>query len=179
MLAHRIDLVSEEELLSLPETVDKVELLDGEVILAPAPALSHQRVVLEIAVALRAWALQQSAPWTVGIAPQDFRFARSRILQPEVWVLRGRIPLDHLGPIDQVPDLCVEVTSLDRAYDRVTKRFVYAAGGVKEYWVTSPRGPVERFFGEGLAEREEVTGRLVSAVLPGFELDLDAVFSAD
>jgi Uma2 family endonuclease len=74
-------LVSEEEFLSLPESMDKVELLDGEVIVPPAPSFRHQEILGRLCAALRVWAQTYAAPITVGQSPLDVRFAANRILQ--------------------------------------------------------------------------------------------------
>ena len=107
----------------------------------------------------------------------DVRFAADRILQPDTMVFRGRIPKGQRGPIDQVPELCVEVVSSDRAYDRVTKRFVYAAAGVGEYWIVDPNAFVERWSGPGLGREEILRERLTTTLLPGFDLDLGRLFA--
>lgn len=76
-----------------------------------------------------------------------------------------------------MPRLCVEVVSSNRLRDRVTKRMVYGAAGVPEYWVVDPGGWVERFHGDNLDEVDVVDhGRLVSAVLPDLVVDLDDLF---
>lgn len=168
----RPTLVTEEEFLALPETLDKVELIDGEVFVAPSPTYGHQWIVRKILVALSVWADGRKEPFTVGQAPSDIRFAHGRILQPDVYVVHGHVPLDTQGPLDVIPFLCVEVLSKDRRHDRVTKRFVYAAAGVAEYWVVEQQGLVERWTGDDLDIAEEVTGVLTSKHLPGFSLDL-------
>jgi Uma2 family endonuclease len=170
-------LVSEREFLQLPESVDKIELVDGEVVVAPSPSFWHQEVLARIVSALRTWARKQPRPVTVGQAPLDVRFGPGRILQPDAFVLFGRVPRNHTGPIGAVPALCVEVLSSDRLHDRVTKRAIYGAAGVAEYWVVEPAGMVERWAGPGLARADEVRGRLTSRLLPGFALDLRRVFS--
>ena len=44
-----------------------------------------------------------------------------------------RCPLaDMHGPIDRVPDLCVEILSNNRTYDRLTKRQRQRRGRIKE-----------------------------------------------
>jgi Uma2 family endonuclease len=170
-------LVSEKEFLSLPESNQFIELLDGEVIMSPAPSVRHQMLVVELLVALRDWASKQKKSFFVGIGPQDIRFAKNRILQPDIYILAGKVDLDHKGPLDVVPLLCVEVASSNRVYDRVTKRSVYGDAGVREYWVVEPRGPVERFFCDRLTEREELTSVLASPLLPGFRLSLKPLFA--
>lgn len=172
MHALRPALVSEEEFLALPEGVAKVELLDGEVLVSPSPSLRHQRVLINLVFALESWARQHVAPATVAQSPVDVRFGPDRILQPDAFVVLDRLPLDARGPLDRVPELCVEVLSTDRVVDRVTKRLIYAAAGVREYWVVEQTGVVERWSGDALSEAEEVGEILTSPLLPGFSLDV-------
>ena len=114
---------------------------------------------------------------TVGQAPLDVRFAPGRILQPDAFVLFARVPRSHEGPIDRIPQLCVEVLSGERVHDRVTKRLLYGAAGVAEYWVVEPAGVIERWSGPGLARADELRRRLTTPLLPGFVLDLRRLFA--
>ena len=169
-------LVSEEEFLRLPESTARIELVDGEVVVSPSPTYWHQEILGRIVVALRAWAGRQKRPVTVGQAPLDVRFGSGRILQPDAFVLFARVARRHEGPIDKIPQLCVEVLSSERLHDRVTKRLLYAAAGVAEYWVVEPAGVVERWSGPGLARAEALRRRLTTPLLPGFVLDLRRLF---
>jgi Uma2 family endonuclease len=169
--------VSEAEFLRLPESTAKIELLDGEVVMSPTPTYWHQELVGRLIVALRSWASTQRRPVTVGHAPLDVRFAPGRILQPDVFVLFGRIPQRQRGPLERIPELCVEVLSDDRVHDRVTKRLVYAAAGVKEYWVVEPAGLVERWTCKGFERAERSSTKIATPLLPGFALDLRHLFA--
>lgn len=91
-------------------------------------------------------------------------------------MILGVVPLDREGPVDQVPQLCVEVLSTNRAYDRLTKRFVYAAAGVEELWIVEPSGLVERWQGPGLSQAEELKESLTTPVLAELHLDLTTLF---
>jgi Uma2 family endonuclease len=174
----RSQLVTEEEFLSLPESLERQELLDGEVIVAPSPSFRHQEVLRRILAALGLWADRQERPVTIGQSPLDVRFAPGRILQPDAFVILDAVPLDLEGPVQRVPEICIEVLSTDRVYDRVTKRYVYAAAGVREYWVVHARGPIERMHGEGLGAIELCSERLVTPLLPGLELDVSTLFAS-
>jgi Uma2 family endonuclease len=165
-------LVSEAEFLALPETTQRLELIDGELIVSPSPSYQHQEALSRLIVSLRNWAAAQARPVTIGLAPLDVRFAPDRVLQPDAFVLFAHLPANHAGPIEQIPELCVEVLSQNRAHDRLTKRFVYAEAGVAELWTVEPTGSVERWSGPGLSQSQLLTERLVSPLLPGFELDL-------
>lgn len=167
-------LVTEAEFLSLPETTERVELVDGEVLVSPSPSFWHQEILARIVHALRDWAAARPDV-SVAQAPLDVRFGVARILQPDAMVFLRRL-VDQEGPLDSIPELCIEVLSRNRAYDRITKRFLYAEAGVREYWIVDPAGLVERRTGDGLSQAEEVTRTLDSALLPGFSLDLSAVF---
>ena len=170
-------LCSEEDFLALPESTAKIELVDGEVVVSPSPNYWHREILGRIVVALRAWAARQKKPVTVGQAPLDVRLARGRIVQPDAFVLFARVARNHEGPIDRVPQLCVEVLSSDRLHDRVTKRLLYAAANVTEYWIVEPAGMIERWSGAGLARAEELRQRLTTPLLPGFALDLHRLFA--
>lgn len=170
-------LVTEREFLRLPESMTKIELVDGEVVVSPSPDYWHQEMLTRIVTALRRWADRQKRTVTVAQAPLDVRFGRGRILQPDAFVLLAEISASHHGPIDRIPEVCVEVLSSDRVHDRVTKRLIYGMAGVKEYWVVEPAGVIERWFGQALAESEEIRERLTTSLLPGFRLDLRRLFS--
>lgn len=176
MLARRPALVTEEEFLSLPETMQKVELIDGEVIVSPAPSPGHQELVGRLYYALSTWARTRKDV-TVGLSPVDIRFAPDRILQPDLFVMFERIRRDARGPITRIPELCVEVLSGDRVHDRVTKRMIYAAAGVREYWIVEPMPLIERRTGPGLAVEDVVEGVLTTPLLPGFSLDLAELYA--
>ncbi|MBX2799637.1 MAG: Uma2 family endonuclease [Myxococcales bacterium] len=167
------DLVSEEEFLSLPETTQRVELLDGEVIVARSPTWGHQNLVGRFYRALAAWA-DEHPPAAVALAPLDVRFGPGRILQPDVLLVLQGIPMNASMPLDVMPDLVIEVLSRRRSYDRITKRVVYAEAGVAEYWVVDgTRKLVEVHTEDGTTL---VRGSLESARLPGFSLDVAALF---
>lgn len=175
MHARRLALVTEEEFLQLPESMQKVELIDGEVVMSPAPSFLHQEILRRLLLALGIWARGRRV--TVGQSPLDIRFGPDRILQPDAFVLLDPVPLGHKGPLDRVPELCIEVISSDRLYDRVTKRMVYAAAGVREYWVLEHLPSIERFFGEGLSQIERIEDTLASPLLPGFSLPLEELYA--
>lgn len=167
--------VTESEFLALPESNQPVELVDGEVIVAPSPSFWHQEVLSRVVAALRAWAGDRPDV-TVAQAPLDVRFGPGRILQPDAMVFLERLGLDVETPLSRIPEICVEVLSSNRAYDRLTKRYLYAEGGVAEYWLVDPGGLVERRSQAGLASSEELREQLSTPLLPGFILDIPSLF---
>ncbi|MDF3069434.1 MAG: hypothetical protein K0R38_5035 [Polyangiaceae bacterium] len=170
-------LVTEAEFLSLPETMQRIELIDGEVYVPPSPTYWHQETQWRIITSLRQWAATQSHPITVCHSPLDVRFAPGRILQPDGFVLFSALPPTHIGPIDEIPALCIEVLSTSRAHDRVTKRAIYAEACVRELWTVEQEGFIERWSGDSLSHGETVHDVLRSPLLPGFELALPTLFA--
>ena len=177
MVTRATALVSEAEFLALPVSSTKTELLDGEVIVAPSPSPRHQILVRRLVTALEVWAKSSDPAPFVGLSPFDLKLGAERILQPDIFVILGPVDQTAPQPWMVVPDLCVEVLSSDRVYDRVLKRLVYAQAGVREYWTIEPYGVVERWTGEGLATMTEVRDRLTTPLLPGFELDVPELFA--
>lgn len=169
-------LVSEAEFLALPESTRRVELIDGEVVVPPSPSFWHQEVLGRLVSSLRRWARGREV--TVAQAPLDVRFGPDRILQPDAMVFLHALDRDAPTPVDVVPELCIEVLSTDRAYDRVTKRFIYAEAGVAEYWIVDAGRGVERRDGPGLARIEVVTNELTTPLLPGLAVDVAALLAA-
>lgn len=163
--------VSEAEFQTLPESLDRIELLDGEVVLSPSPSGPHQRVVTELAIELGLWS-RSHPPAAVRVALLDVRFAPERILQPDLVVFVDGLEPDAAVPLTTTPDLCVEVLSARRSYDRITKRHVYAEAGVPEYWVVDlEERCVEVYRGSELVRTER--GVLTSSLLLGLSIDVE------
>jgi Uma2 family endonuclease len=169
-------IVSESEFLALPESNQPIELVDGEVIVTPSPGYRHQEVLARMVSALRGWVAASGAEASVVQAPLDVRFGAGRILQPDAMVFLQALAADVATPVERIPEICIEVLSHNRAYDRVTKRYLYAEAGVQEYWIVDPAGMLERRSGPALSQLDEISGSLTSPLLAGFALDLEPLF---
>lgn len=126
--------LSRADLDALPDDGHRYELLDGALIVTPAPNPLHQRVVLNLAVALRGVA----PPGTeVLVAPLDVALAEDTLLQPDVILARAS-DLTTRG-LQGAPLLAVEVASPStRRMDLTLKRSRYEAAGCRAYWVVDP-----------------------------------------
>ncbi len=115
------------------------EIVNGVLLMTPAPSWSHQEVVLEIASYLRTY-VRTTGLGGVFTAPIDVELSPKDVFQPDVVVLlkesREKLRERH---IVGAPDLVVEVASRGTApYDRLTKYDAYARAGVPEYWIVRP-----------------------------------------
>lgn len=170
---------------ALPE--GRYDLLEGELLVTPAPSRRHQLIQLRLAAALLAWVEARGAGHVYG-APLDVELRQEDpavVVQPDVvYVAAGGpaalTPHGVVGP----PQLVVEVVSPGSArLDGVRKRAIYESFGVGEYWlVLADLDQVELLAREAgrsgfapprLLERGDA---LASGQLPGFALPLEHLF---
>lgn len=112
------------------------ELIDGIVYVSPPPGWSHQFMLGEIFVVLRAACPPDlRVGMTIGYRPDH-----ANELVPDLVVVRRSDA--HGVRLEGTPLLAVEVASPSTSrYDRVLKRQVYEARGVPSYWLLDPRKP--------------------------------------
>lgn len=165
--------MTEEEFLQIPESLDHIELIDGEVYMAPAPSFAHQDVLARINEQLRAWA-RANPPAIAAFSPLDIRMGPGRILQPDAMLWVGGL-VDRTSPITTIPDLVVEVLSGKPSYDRLAKKLIYFEAGVREYWIVDP---ILKTFeiAHGLETRAPSRETVASAVAPGLLVDPEDIF---
>ncbi|XVV05413.1 Uma2 family endonuclease [Actinosynnema sp. CA-248983] len=125
-----------DDLEGMPDDGRRYELIDGMLVVSPAPGPVHQK-----AVGVLVARLVVACPGDMHVFPAPFsvRTSRSTELQPDVVVARDEDVVDRLlAP----PVLVVEVLSPStRLYDINTKKAAYERMGVASYWVIDPRSP--------------------------------------
>jgi Uma2 family endonuclease len=126
-----------DDLQNIPEDGHRYELLDGTLLVTPAPNTVHQDCVLSLAILLRNAAL---ADQKVMIAPFDWLIGARTSFEPDVLVARRADIGKH--NLSVPPLLAVEVLSPStRRIDLVLKRDAYASAGVASYWIVDPEVP--------------------------------------
>ena len=163
----------------------RYELLDGELLLTPAPNLKHQRLQLRLGMRLAQF-IEERGLGELFFAPCDVVLSNTDVVQPDLlFVSRERQYLLSGGDnVRGAPDLVVEILSPGTAErDRGYKRTLYARHGVKEYWLVDPAAETVwiHTLRNGSLALAHTFGReqtLRSPLLAGFELDLDAIFSS-
>ncbi len=127
-----------EDLERTPDDGRRYELLDGILLVSPAPGVWHQEVVLELAIRLRAACPPELH---VVIAPFEWRGSRRTALQPDVLVARrgDLLAVDGGKFLAAPPALAAEVLSPStRRIDRLSKLSAYEEAGVASYWLVDP-----------------------------------------
>ena len=159
-----------QEYLTTPETVLPRELAYGVLRVADAPRAPHQRVVLELLLALAAFVRERHLGEVLP-APIDviLDFDGALVVQPDiVFVSSGRAQI----VADQIlgaPDLVVEVLSPHPRIGQLAERVGwFARYGVRECWLAdlaARRIAVLGLGPEGVRERTRYEDR--SPILPG------------
>jgi Uma2 family endonuclease len=160
----------------------RYELIEGELVLTPAPGFWHQHAAANIEALLRDYVEKQKLGLVLD-APFDVVPAANVVLQPDVLYLsRERFHLLTGDCLKGVPDLAVEVLSPSSGRrDRLQKSRLYLRYGVKEYWVADPAAQTVEVFSAGekgwfLAGVYGPEDVLASPLLPGLAAPVDGIF---
>jgi Uma2 family endonuclease len=118
---------------------ERYELLDGELLMAPAPIESHQIAVMELGTLLHTF-VKARGLGQVFSAPYDVVLSETDVVQPDLlFVSNERAHIRTPVNIRGAPDLVVEILSPSTASrDWRDKLDLYAEYGVKEYWLVDP-----------------------------------------
>lgn len=167
-----------DDLVDLPEPSGLQDLIDGELIVTPAPGRDHQAVVMRLAYRLHAYVEEHGG--AVYPAPRDVYFDASNVVQPDiVFVSEARAERDEQPFVRGAPDIVIEVSSPStRRLELILKRQLYARHGVPEHWYVDREAEevyVDRLQGETYSD--EITYRrgdiLRSPLIPGFAIEID------
>ncbi len=132
------ELLTVEDYRATPEGA-RYQLVEGELVMAPAPNRFHQDIVLNLADTLRTHARARGLG-KVYVAPFDVYLGEHDVFQPDVlFVSNERLHIFTDDGAHGAPDLVIEVLSPSQAQlDKKRKRGVYARAGVKEMWLVDP-----------------------------------------
>lgn len=125
------------DLAQMPDDGHRYELVDGILLVSPAPTPHHQRVVAAIYRQLFAGCPPELE---VLFAPLDVIISDDTVLQPDLLVARRADFTERELP--KVPLLAVEVLSPStRRVDLMLKFSRLEAAGCPSYWVVDPDTP--------------------------------------
>ena len=164
---------------------ERYELLDGDLIMVPAPNLKHQTVQLQLARRLASFVEEQNLG-KMFIAPCDVVLSDTNVVQPDLlFISRQHEHLLSSGEnVRGAPDLAIEILSPSTAdKDRGVKRELYGRHGVTEYWLVDPIAETVTIHRQqaGKLTATQTFGReatLRSPLLAGLKLHLDDIFSS-
>jgi Uma2 family endonuclease len=189
-MSTRTEKLTFEAWLALPETRQRYEIVDGELIMPPGPTPDHQWVAQEIFILLRNF-VNEGKLGVAMMAPLDLLIQREplRTRQPDILYLsaertgiRGRADLLGMQYLEVPPDLVVEVLSPGNSRrDMESKLEDYRSIGVLECWLVSPEAETVEVLSLSLAGISStgiygIDGAVESRVLGDITLALREVF---
>ena len=132
-----------EDYKSLAESMEKrYELLDGDLLMVPAPTTTHQRISRNLEVRLYEYC-QRTGVGEVLDSPVDVVLGEAdarEVVQPDILlVAKERLSIIAEEEVRGAPDLVVEILSTGTEHrDRGYKKILYGRYGVREYWIVDP-----------------------------------------
>ena len=161
---------------------ERYELLDGELIVAPAPNSAHQITVMELGTLLHMF-VKARGLGQVFSAPYDVVLSETNVVQPDLlFVSNERAHIRTSANVRGAPDLVIEILSPSTASrDWGEKRDLYAEYGVREYWLVDPdtRTVTVLLLDDGVfveVARYSAGAILSSPTLTSFTANLDDIF---
>ena len=160
----------------------RYELLDGDLVVVPAPKEVHQRVLMNLSL-LIFQSVKLSGAGHVYAAPFDVVLSDTDVVQPDLlFISNERAHIITEENVQGAPDLVVEILSPSTAErDQTFKRSLYAKHGVKEYWlvntddktVTALHLDAQQYAVVGVCGEGQT---LDSPTLKGFTMNPDEIF---
>jgi|GraSoiStandDraft_14_1057315.scaffolds.fasta_scaffold17360_3 Uma2 family endonuclease len=160
----------------------RYEVIGGKLLLTPSPRTWHQRVSLNLTIALVEHVREHDLGEVLE-APCDVVLSKTDVVQPDILFIR-KDRLDIIGEkfVSAAPDLLVEILSPGtKTRDRKLKFRLYARFGVRELWIVdAPERSVEVYVNAGgrfrLGERYSFRKTLCSKILPRLRIPLASIF---
>lgn len=159
---------------ALGETDQRLELVDGVIVMSPRPVPRHQRLLYMLHYQLAA---AEAAGRPLRAYPEcDLQLGPDLVYAPDIRVYRADRMLKTASKLVLPPDLIIEVLSPGtRAMDLHTKREDYERYGVAEYWVIDPETiSAVRWATEGgsYIEVTDTADELASRFIEGLKISL-------
>ncbi|NIN10140.1 MAG: hypothetical protein GTN62_01665 [Gemmatimonadales bacterium] len=168
-----------EEVLAFPEDGNRYELVHGELLVTPAPAPPHQKVLSRLTALVEDYLAHHASEGVVFPAPADISWGEHKLVQPDLFVVP---PAEASGDWRTYRTLLLAVEILSRSSgraDRVIKRQLYQEQKVATYWIVDPdAGVVEVWHPND--ERPEIVSEMlkwqVTDEAPELTIDLAELF---
>ncbi|MSQ06487.1 MAG: Uma2 family endonuclease [Dehalococcoidia bacterium] len=176
--------------LAIPETKQRYDIVDGVLVMAPAPTTMHQWFAMEISRRLSNFVIEHDLG-VVLAAPVDLLIQRAPLLvrQPDVLFLSaertgitGPSQLRGMPVLEVPPDLVVEVLSPSNTRRDIEDKLEdYQRAGLRECWLVSPEAETVEMLRLSTDELTVVRivgvdGTLESEAINGFALRLRDIF---
>jgi Uma2 family endonuclease len=176
-------ILSYEHLRQLPDDGNRYEILEGRLVVTPAPSTRHQKILGALHAFLHR--AQDAGYGDAYVASTDVVLHPTEAaVQPDLlFIAKDRHDIITEHKIEGAPDLIVEVLSdSTRDRDLGVKLRQYARHGVPWYWAVDPDAEEVRVFAwrEGAYEELPILrhgDRLSCPLFPAVEVDAAKIFA--
>lgn len=159
----------------------RYELVDGELLVTPAPNRRHQRVVVELTLLLHRYARSQRLG-EASLGPGEIALDGESRFEPDIFVapaIDGR-RASGSDPVSNPLLICEVLSPGSARHDRITKRHAFQRHGVPEYWIIDSNAEAFEVWRPG-DERATLVDDVLTWHPPGcqepFTLDVRAFFA--
>ncbi|MHC9541654.1 MAG: Uma2 family endonuclease [Vulcanimicrobiota bacterium] len=173
-----------EDYCELPVDGRRYEIVEGELVMNPAPSLNHQRVSRKLEFILIEH-VEKNQLGEIFDAPFDVLFSDITVMQPDiVFISREHSSILTERGVTGAPDLVIEILSPGTSrLDRFTKFQTYSRYGVSWYWIVDPdlKSLDEyRLHDDGYIRNTILTGHALfqPGIFPGLEIPLTDIWPA-
>lgn len=169
--------VTEEEYERITTEDTKYELIDGVLIMHSPASIEHEDLFGFLHFLLTGYVQERRLGKVLG-SRATLRLSSSRNLEPDLFfVARANLHRVQRKRVEGTADFVIEVVSRStRDFDLEEKRSLYREARVREIWfVDRDRREVlvDTLGDAGYTEARCQTGRLESAAIPGFRVEVD------
>ncbi len=182
MLQTSAPLITRYDYQAMREGPPYCQVIEGDLVMSPSPTTYHQRIIGRIFSIIHVF-LQKHPVGEVFLAPLDVYLTETNVYQPDIVFLSNehRSMITDQG-IEGSPDWVIEILSPGTsAYDRGSKRKIYAKTGVHEMWLVHPETKQIQVF--RLQDNPEIplathgeTSVFSSKLLPGLKFRAATIF---
>jgi Uma2 family endonuclease len=168
-----------DEVRAFPSDGNRYELVDGQLLVSPAPSVVHQTVLGRLHYTIRAYLQTFGLADTLFFSPADISWNHATLVQPDLFVAYPEEVSQRWETIQRLR-LVAEVLSPSTAgQDRITKRHAYQEHGVETYWIVDPDARQIEVWTPEAAVSAIVTDVAMWRVRPGdhaLTIDVQALF---
>ncbi len=115
-----------------------IELYRGDLFMVPSPGTKHQRVSLNLSVAILNL-IENKNLGSLFTVPIDVILSEKNVFIPDlVFVKTENNYMISEKNISGSPDFIIEILSTNKTNDLVRKKDIYQEFGIREYWIVDP-----------------------------------------
>lgn len=172
-----------QEFLSMPESDNRTELVNGEIVPKVSPTSPHSRAQKRLLRRLDDWCEETNQgevnpEWTITLKRNGVDW----VPVPDLtYISYERVPADWdgLGPCPGIPQLVVEIISPGQTFSGMTSKATdYLLAGVSCVWVVEPQNcSITIFRAEELPQIIIGDGTISDSLLPGLAITLSDIFA--